>query len=403
MAKYLYKAVSADGKNMQGIIEAETVESFKAQLKQAGLFCLSYSLEAEAPASISTVFGGKIPLKELSVICRQFAAMLGAGISVVKCLDVLCQQTENQRARSVLDAVMQDVRKGSSLHQAMSRQEHAFPFYLVSSVESGEESGTLDAVMNRMAEYFEKQYKTAASIRSSLTYPIILAILCIIVVIGMLTFVVPKFISMFASSGTELPGPTRALIAISDFLMNQWYVVALVVGAVVALVFLLKRMPSTRSGWDKAGLGAPIFGKMRKIVLTAKFAHTLSTLTSSGISMLVALEVVSRVIGNWYIADCVAVMIEDLKKGLTLSQSLRKFDVFPPMFKSMVAIGEESGQIDSLLEKTAAFYDDESDIAVKRMVAMVEPLMIIVMAVIIGFIVISIILPIYTMYQNMYT
>ncbi len=402
MARYLYKAVNVDGKNMQGAIEAETAESFKAQLKQAGLFCLSYSLEEEAaPAAIT--FGGKIPLKELSVICRQFAAMLNAGISVVKCLDVLCQQTANQHVKNVLDGVMQDVRRGSSLHHAMSNQENAFPFYLISSVESGEESGTLDAVMNRMAEYFEKQYKTAASIRSSLTYPIILAILCIIVVIGMLTFVVPQFVSMFATSGTQLPGPTQALIAISDFMVNQWYVVALVAAAVAALVFLLKRMPSTRSGWDKGLLNMPIVGKMRRVVITAKFAHTLSTLTSSGISMLVALEVVSRVIGNWYVADCVAIMIEDLKKGLSLSQSLRKFDVFPPMFKSMVAIGEESGQIDSLLEKTAAFYDDESDIAIKRMVSMVEPLMIIIMAVIIGFIVIAIILPIYTMYQNMYS
>ncbi|MEI6101217.1 MAG: type II secretion system F family protein [Eubacteriales bacterium] len=402
MAKYLYKAVSADGRNMQGVIEAETVDSFKAQLKQAGLFCLSYTLEENASAA-GSIFAGKIPLKELSIICRQFAAMLNAGVSVVKCLDVLCQQTASARVKSVLDTVMQDVRKGSSLHQAMSKQGSAFPFYLISSVESGEESGTLDSVMNRMAEYFEKQYKTAASIRASLTYPIILAILCVVVVIGMLTFVVPKFIGMFAASSSALPMPTQVLIGISDFILNQWYIVALVVGAVVAGIFLLKRMPSTRTAWDSGMLKIPIFGKMRRTVLTAKFAHTLSTLTTSGISMLVALEVVSRVIGNWYIAHCIAIIIEDLKKGLTLSQSMRKFDVFPPMFKSMVAIGEESGQIDTLLAKTAAFYDDEADLAVKRMVSMVEPLMIIIMAVIIGFIVVAIILPIYTMYQNMYT
>jgi type IV pilus assembly protein PilC len=397
LAKYIYKAVSLDGKNVQGVIEAETTENFKAQLKQTGLFCLSYSLEEEEAAAASA---GKIPLKELSVMCRQFSAMLNAGISVVKCLDVLCQQTSNAKVKNILEAVMQDVRKGFSLHQAMSNQGQAFPFYLVSSIESGEESGTLDSVMKRMSDYFEKQYKTAAKIRSALTYPIILAILCVIVVFAMLTFVVPKFLAMYSSQG-DLPGPTKVLIGISDFMVDYWWVVVFAIAGVIALIFLLKKAPSTRTAWDTGMLKMPVIGKMRKTVLTAKFAHTLSTLTSSGISMLVALEVVSRVIGNWCITSCISVIIDDLKKGVSLSQSLRKFDVFPPMFKSMVAVGEESGQIDDLLEKTASYYDDEADIAIQRMVSMVEPLMIVVMAVVIGFIVIAMIMPIYTMYQNM--
>lgn len=397
MAKYFYKAVSVDGKNVQGSIEAETVENFKAQLKQTGLFCLSYSLKEEEETAVSAA---KVPLKELSIICRQFSAMLNAGISVVKCLDVLCQQTSNTKVKNILEAVMQDVRTGVSLHQAMGNQGRAFPFYLVSSIESGEESGTLDDVMKRMSEYFEKQYKTAAKIRNALTYPILLAILCVVVVFGMLTFVVPKFLDMYSSQG-DLPGPTKVLIGMSDFMVDYWWAVLFVVAGVAALIFLLKKSPSTRVAWDTGMLKMPVIGKMRKTVLTAKFAHTLSTLTSSGISMLVALEVVSRVIGNWCITSCISVIIDDLKKGLSLSQSIRKFDVFPPMFKSMVAVGEESGQIDDLLSKTASYYDDESDIAVQKMVSLVEPLMIVIMAGIIGFIVIAMIMPIYTMYQNM--
>ena len=397
MAKYSYKAVSADGKNVQGSIEAETVENFRAQLKQTGLFCLSYSLAAEAEP---TAAAGKVPLKDLSIRCRQFSAMLNAGINVVKCLDVLCQQTSNAKVKNILESVMQDVRKGFSLHQAMGNQGNAFPFYLISSIESGEESGTLDAVMNRMSEYFEKQYKTAAKIRSALTYPILLAILCVVVVFGMLTFVVPKFLDMYASQG-DLPGPTKVLIGMSDFMVDYWWAVVFAAAGVVALIFLLKKAPSTRVAWDTGMLKMPIIGKMRKTVLTAKFAHTMSTLTSSGISMLVALEVVSRVIGNWCITSCISIIIDDLKKGLSLSQSIRKFDVFPPMFKSMVAVGEESGQIDDLLSKTASFYDDESDIAIQKMVSLVEPLMIVIMAGVIGFIVIAMIMPIYTMYQNM--
>lgn len=399
MAKYKYKALSADGKTVQGIIEADTVEQFKAQLKQTGYFCLSYILEEEAGKQ--SAFIGKISLKDLSVFCRQFSAMLNAGIGVVKCLDVLSQQANSMSLKTVLEAVMSDVRKGSSLHQAMSNQGSAFPFYLISSIESGEESGTLDSVMKRMSDYFEKQYKTRAKISGALTYPIILAVLSVCVVVGMLTFVVPKFLAMYSDQST-LPAPTKLLLAMSDFMMRDWWLVALVVGGVAGLIYLIKKMPSTRTSWDMAMLKMPIIGKMRRTLLTGKFAHTLSTLTSSGISMLVSLEVVARVIGNWAISSSINIMTDDLKKGLSLSQSLRKFDIFPPMFKSMVAVGEESGQIDDLLEKTAAFYDDEADIALQKMVSMIEPLMIVLMAGIIGFIVIAMIMPIYTMYQNMY-
>jgi type IV pilus assembly protein PilC len=399
LAKFIYKAISADGKTVQGTMEADTVEKFKAQLKQTGLFCLSYSLEEEAGKQLA--FQSKIPLKDLSIFCRQFSAMLNAGIGVVKCLDVLSQQTSSRTLKAVVERVMNDVRKGFSLHQAMSNQGSAFPFYLISSIESGEESGTLDSVMQRMSEYFEKQYKTRAKIRGALTYPIILAILCVCVVVGMLTFVVPQFLAMYTDQST-LPGPTKVLISMSDFMLEKWWLVALVVAAVIGLIFLLKKSPSTRVSWDMGMLKLPVIGKMRRTIVTGKFAHTLSTLSSSGISMLVALEVVGRVIGNWAVSSCISIMIDDLKKGLSLSQSLRKFDIFPPMFKSMVAVGEESGQIDDLLSKTAAFYDDEADIALQKMVSMIEPLMIVIMAVIIGFIVIAMILPIYTMYQNMY-
>lgn len=399
MAKFIYKAISTDGKTVQGTMEADTVEKFKAQLKQTGLFCLSYSLDEEAGKQLA--FQSKIPLKELSIFCRQFSAMLNAGIGVVKCLDVLSQQTSSRTLKAVVERVMNDVRKGFSLHQAMSNQGSAFPFYLISSIESGEESGTLDSVMQRMSEYFEKQYKTRAKIRGALTYPIILAILCVCVVVGMLTFVVPQFLAMYTDQST-LPGPTKVLISMSDFMLEKWWLVALVVAGAAGLIFLLKKSPSTRVSWDMGMLKLPVIGKMRRTIVTGKFAHTLSTLSSSGISMLVALEVVGRVIGNWAVSSCISIMIDDLKKGLSLSQSLRKFDIFPPMFKSMVAVGEESGQIDDLLSKTAAFYDDEADIALQKMVSMIEPLMIVIMAVIIGFIVIAMILPIYTMYQNMY-
>ena len=398
MSKYIYQAIDAEGKRGKGSIEAETEENFKLEVKRLGLYLLNYSVGAGNKQVVS----GTIATKELSVICRQFSTMLNAGVSIVKSLDVLREQTTNNRTKAILGAVMEDVRKGTSLHKAMANQGKAFPFYLVSSVESGEESGSLDAVMKRMSEYFEKQYKTARQVRSAMIYPCILAFLCVLVVTVLLLFVVPKFVTMYASQGADLPGPTKLLLAITNFLINKWWMVIIVVGVIIMAVISIKTLPSTKTGWDKAMLNIPVFGKLRKVVVTSKFSHTLSTLSASGISMLVSLEVVSRVINNAYVSECISIIIDDLKRGVTLSDSIRKFDIFPPMFKSMIAIGEESGELDALMEKTAAFYEDESEAAVKKMVAFVEPIMIVIMAVIIAFIVISVLLPIYSMYQNMY-
>lgn len=398
MARYIYKAMNAEGKKINGNIDADNYEDFSIELKRQGLYLINYSIVREGYSQSSN---GTIPLKELSVICRQFSAMLNAGIGVVKCLDILCEQTTNKKTRSKLLAVLEDVRKGTSLHKAMANQGKAFPFYLISSVESGEEGGTLDDVMIKMSSYFEKQYKTKRQVNGAMIYPIILAVLCVIVVTIMLVFVIPSFLSMYTSQGVELPLPTKILISITDFVLYKWWIILLVAGAFAGTVMLLKKLPSTKISWDKFTLNIPVFGKLRRVLATSKFAHTLATLSASGISMLVSLEVVARVVNNAYITQCVSIIIDDLKRGVTLSNSLKKFEVFPTMFKSMIAVGEESGELDALMEKTAAFYEEESDAAVKKMVALVEPMMIVFMALIIAFIVIAVILPIYTLYQNM--
>ncbi len=397
MAKYNYKAVDSKGQTTKGTYDAENIQEFRDFLKSAGLFCLSYQIEQEG---FSNSVRGMVPAKDLYLMCSQMGIMLNAGIGVVKGLDVLCQQTENPKLKKILLAVMEDVKKGLAFHQALANQGGVFPFYLISSVESGEQSGTLDSVMNRMADYFEKQYKTQAQIRGALTYPVILAFLCVGVIILMLTFVVPRFISMYQSSQAELPIPTQMLLDASAFLTNYWYVVLAAVIGVVILIALLKNSAATKPGWDTMALHFPGTGKLKQVILAARFAHTFSMLISSGLSLLTALEIVSRVLDNGCMTKYINVMIEDVKMGMPLSESIKKFDVFPPMFKSMIAIGEESGEMDTLLRKAADYYDAESDRAVKKMVSLIEPAMLVIMAVVIGFIVISVILPIYTMYQN---
>ncbi|WP_162270206.1 type II secretion system F family protein [Christensenella timonensis] len=397
MARYRYKAVDAGGQATKGTYEAENLQDFRDFLKSAGLYCLSYKVERE---QFGNSVQGSIPAKELYLICSQLGVMLDAGIGVVKGLDVLCQQAQNAKIKAILLSVVEEVKKGVSFHQALADQGGAFPFYLISSVESGEQSGTLDKVMVRMADYFEKQYKTKAQIKSALTYPILLCIMCIGVVLLMLVVVVPKFLAMYTTSGAELPVPTQMLLNLVSFLQNYWFAVLAVVVGVVILVFILKSSPATKPGWDTVMLHFPGFGKMKQTILAARFAHTFSMLISSGLSMISALEIVSRVLDNGCMSKYIAVMVEDVKKGMPLSESIKKFDVFPPMFKSMIAIGEESGEMDELLKKAAAYYDEESDRAVKKMVSMIEPITLVVMGFIIGFIVISIIMPIYGMYQN---
>lgn len=397
LAKYSYKAVDAAGQATKGTYEAESLQDFRDFLKSAGLYCLSYKVEREHYGSSVS---GTIPAKDLYLMCSQMGVMLDAGIGVVRGLDVLCQQMENARLRNILLNVMEEVKKGISFHQALADQGGAFPFYLISSVESGEQSGTLDAVMLRMADYFEKQYKTKAQVRSSLAYPILLCIMCVGVVILMLTFVVPKFLTMYTTSGAALPAPTQALLGISSFLTDYWYAVLAVIVGVVIVIFILKSSPATKGGWDTMMLHFPGLGKMKRTILAARFAHTFSMLISSGVPMLSALDIVARVLDNGCMSRHIATMIEDVKMGMPLSESIRKIDVFPPLFKSMIAIGEESGEMDGLLQKAAAYYDGESDRAVKKMVSVIEPVTLVVMAFIIGFIVIAVIMPIYGMYQN---
>lgn len=397
MAKYNYKAVDTNGHSTKGVYEAETAQEFRDFLKESGLFCLSYKVEQEHFGASTQ---GSIPAKDLYLMCSQMGIMLDAGIGVVKGLDVLYQQAGNMQLKNTLLAVMEDVKKGISFHQALANQGGAFPFYLISSVESGEQSGTLDQVMLRMADYFEKQYKTKAKIRSALTYPILLCIMCVGVIILMLTFVVPKFLAMYESSGDALPLPTQMLLDMSTFLTQYWWAVLAVIIGVVILIYIIKSSPSTKPGWDKMVLHFPGFGKTKRIILAARFAHTFSMLISSGLSIIASLETVAKVLNDGCMTRYINTMIDDVKMGMPLSESIKKFDVFPPMFKSMIAIGEESGEMDELLRKAAAYYDEESERAIKKAVGVIEPVMLIVMAVIIGFIVIAVILPIYGMYQN---
>ena len=397
MPEFRYTVVDAKGQTLSGVIEADNKETCRKIIAQRGLFCLSVAPVSLASRSLS--FGGKVKIKtkELSVFCRQFSTMLTSGIGIIKALDILHTQAGNPKFKAVLKNVYEGVQRGQALSGAMHAQNGAFPEMLVNMVEAGESGGTLDNVMGRLAGYFEKMVKTSNKVKSAMMYPIILAALTVCVVTMLLMFVLPVFIKLFESSGAPLPAPTQVLIAISRSLTGYWYIYLIVVAAVMIVSINYLKNERGRLNWDRLKTRMPVVGKLNVTIISARFARTLSAMMQSGIPLLKSLEITAKVLGNKYYERRVGDIRDDIKKGVPLSASLKKSGIFPLMLLSMISIGEESGTLDSVLVKTSDFYDEESDAAISKMVGILEPLMIIVMACVIGFIVVSIMLPMFTM------
>lgn len=398
MPEFQYVSKDMSGKTFNGILEADNIESFYRTVRSRGQFCISVHETGLQQKEIH--FGSqKIKLKDLSIFCRQFSTMLNSGLSVIKCLDILYQQTTKKNIKAVILGVYEAVQRGESLSKAMAMQD-AFPELLLNMVAAGEASGTLDTVMNRMASQYEKDNKLQNKVKQAMVYPIFLVCMSVAVVIFLLTFIMPTFLKMFNQFGGKIPPTTQMLLGISNALTNYWY---LFIGVGIALYFiwvLLMRNESTRRSWDRMKLHFPIFGRIMLTLESARFARTLASLFSSGLPIIQSIEIVTRVIKNTYIKVGLSQATEDVRRGISISGAMRKLDIFPIMLCSMLNIGEESGNMDEILNKTAAFYDDEADTAIQQMVSLIEPIMIVVLALIVGFIIVSIITPIYSVYSS---
>lgn len=398
MPQYRYTAIDTGGRTVRGVLDAANPSALYQRLKEQNIFCTdAVDLEDEKIAAKGP--SKKVALKSLAIFARQFATLITSGVTIVKALDILYQQSEDRVLKGVIGQIYEGVQKGESLSDAFRKRRGAFPELLVNMVEAGEASGTLDNVMIRMADNFEKENKLRNKIRGAMIYPIVLMVLTIVVVIILLTFVLPTFIGLIESAGGELPGVTRFLLGISNVIKNYWYLIG---GGTLALVMGWKAFTRSDAGrlwWDSLKFRIPVAGKSVTMIYASRFTRTLSTLLSSGIQMLQALEISGRVVGNRKIQLGLVSAVEDIRKGTTLSSSLKRITEFPIMVTSMIHIGEESGRLDSVLDKTAAFYDEEGDAAVAKLVSLLEPLMIIFMAVVVGFIIISIMLPMFSMYQ----
>lgn len=400
MARYKYKALTAQGTAVQGIYEAKSKDDVLIMLRQHQYFPVSIVLQSEGREIELKKLFKKVGTKDIAVFCRQFYSMLNAGVSLISCLDILRQQTENKHLKNTLSGVFDKVQQGLTLSEAMRKNTDVFPELLINMIVAGEASGNLDAILDRMAAHYERETKISGKVKGAMMYPLVLAIVAVFVVIFLLTFVLPQFIGMFESNGAALPLPTRMLMAASRSLTGYWYLYLIAVIAVAALFRRLLKVPKVRYKLDWYKLKLPVLRVANQKLITSRFARTLATLISSGMPLLQALDIVSKIVNNKYVEHGLTKVREDVSRGVLLSTPIKEMNLFPPMLVSMIAVGEESGELEAILNRTASYYDEEAETAMEAMTRLVEPLMLVVMAVLIGSIVAAMILPLFDMMTN---
>jgi len=394
--QYKYRAVADDGSIIEGIHEACNEYEVAKMLKSNHYMPIKIEETYNSSTNRNISFK-KIKKKDLSVFCRQFYTMLNAGIPILKCLDILEKQCENKLLKKAIEEVYVNVQKGMTLSEAMKFNEKVFPNILINMTEAGEISGNLDIIMERMAFHYEKEIKIENKIKGAMIYPIILAIVTVVVVVFLLITVIPTFISMFENSGIDLPTPTRLLLNISNSITCFWYIYFI---SLIGIMLGINYCSKTDNGsmfFDILKIKIPYIKDICLKVATSRFTRTLSTLLASGIPFMQSIDIVSKVIGNKYISRKLEEIKEDMQKGISLSIAIKNIAIFPPMIDSMIKVGEESGSLYNALSKSADFYDEEIEAALQKMTEMIQPIMVIIMSLIVGFVVIAIAMPMFEM------
>lgn len=401
MPGFSYVAVDKRGKEKRGSLEAESRERALEQLKAEGLIPVSVREQGALNKEIDFSIGKKVKPRDLSVFCRQFVSITQAGVPMKEALQMLSEQTENKWLKRAISEVLLNVEKGNTLADSMRSQPDIFPPMLVNMVEAGEQSGSLEMAFSRMAVHFEKEAKLKATIKKATIYPIILVIAAIGVIAVMLLFVIPIFIDMFADLDIEMPAITMFVMNSSKWMTSHWYVVLAIIVGVVAAYKLIYRTTQGRLTIDRIKMKMPLFGKLTVKTACSQFARTMSTLLMSGISTIDALETTSKIVNNIHYTNAMLKAREEVMKGVPLSEPLEASGIFPPMVYHMTGIGEETGNVEEMLEKMADYYDEEVEMTTQSVLAAMEPIIILFMALIIGTLVIAVISPIASMYNGL--
>lgn len=398
MASYGYEAINKDGKILKGSIEADNEDRVRAELRQQGLTLLDLNEQSMFTKDINLEIGGYPKPRDLSVFCRQFVSMTKAGVSILEALKMLCEQTENKQLKKAVEGVRVSVEKGEPLAASLREYPKVFPELMANMVAAGESSGSLDIAMERMAVQFEKSAKTQALVKKAMIYPMMVGLIAVAVVIVMLVVVIPSYTEMFADLGTDLPGLTKAVVAVSDFIIGNWMILVPVVIAVIVAISAFAKTDLGKHVFHGLKLHIPMFRDLEIKSASSMMARTMSTLLASGVPLLEAVEIVGNTMENVYFKEAMDACRNEIIIGQPLSRPLEECGLFPPMVYHMTRIGEESGNTEEMLTKLADYYDEEVEMAVQSLMAAMEPMIIVVLAGICGVLIGACMAPMLTMY-----
>jgi len=393
MAKFAYTGKGLNGKDVSGEVEAENHDAALSLVKKKRL----KEIKIHKVGGMKFQFGSGVGLKDLSRFTRQFSAMTQAGLPLIQCLDILSEQTENKNMSTIVKKVSIDIQGGGTLAESLEKHKPVFTELYCQMVRAGEAGGILDTILNRLADYQEAAEELRRKVKGALTYPVLVAIVAVVAVMAMLTFVIPVFAGMFKDMGGELPAPTRAVMAMSDFVKHYIVYMILGTGAVIFALVRYIRTPKGKWNWDKMMLVLPLFGDLTRKTAVARFCRTLGTLLSSGVPIIEALTVTARTSGNKVIEMGIFKTVEAISGGQSIADPLKATGVFPPMVIQMIAVGERTGGLSDMLTRVSDFYDIEVESAVDALTSMLEPLVVVVLGGVIGFMLIAMYLPMFSM------
>ena len=399
MAIFKYKAINSEGQRIEGSQSADSESQIREMLLSNQYYPLSIEKE-NSKSKKSFSFNSKVKLKDIGVFCRQFYVMLDSGLSIGKALNILIEQCEKPKLREALIGVNGELKRGETLASSMRKRKDVFPNLLTSMIDAGERSGNLDIILKRMAEYYEKETKIRGKIKSAMIYPIVLGVVAIIAITFILTFVMPTFVQMFEENNVDLPMSTKMVLGTSKMLGKYGIIIFLILATAIILLGKYLKSEEGQYKLSSINLKIPVIKKLTQKIIVSRFTRTMGIVSSSGMSLVTSIEIVASVVGNKIAEKELLKVKEKVLKGEGLGDSIMNIKIFPPMLASMVKIGEEAGSLDSILDKTADFYDDELEREIKTATALIEPSMIVLMGIIIGFLLISILTPMFKMYNS---
>lgn len=398
MPLYKYEAKNMDGKKLRGKLNIDNEEELRRKLKSKGYFLVSYENE-ESLINLNLNIFYKVSQKDLSILCRELYFSFSSGINILESISIVKNQVENKKLENILENVFKEVEKGKMLSDAFSKFKD-IPKLFIDMIKVGEATGRLDEIMKDLADYYDKQYKQERKVKNALIYPKFLISFSLLIVAVLVAYVVPIFVENLLSANQKLPLPTRIVIALSNFIKNE----ILLILILILVIFLIKRFILDKNKTyiffrDKLKLKVKVLGTVSRQIMTARFARTFSILFAGGISVIDCMEISANVVENEYAKNKILRCRDLIDNGSTIGDALATLDIFPKMLVQSIRVGEESGSVDKTLKKASDFYDSEANFALEKITNLIEPVMIIILALVVGFVVLSLVLPMFSMYQ----